>query len=113
MISVNRVLTADDTDALLNTDLSNIPADGQLDIFLGSTQSDTVFTITGPDTEPVARLIRVQQRTNGVPSLQDDVPYSIPVVAGGHYTVNVDIVTAATVGLVATFRSLEELGLAD
>lgn len=111
MITVNRVLTADDTDALASTDLANIPADGQLDVFISSTQSDTVFTLTGPDTEPVARLIRVQQRTNGVPSLQDDVPYSIPVVGGGHYTLNVDIVTAATVGIVAIFRALEELGL--
>lgn len=108
MIVVNRTLTADDTDALANTDLSNIPGPGQLDVFIASTQADTVFTLTGPGTEPIARLIRVQQRTNGVPSLQDDVPYSIPV-GPGHYVLNVDIVTAATVGFVARFIGAEEI----
>lgn len=107
-ITVNRVLTADDTDALANTDLANIPDEGQLDLFIASTQNDTVFTFTGPGIEPAARLIRVQQRTNGMPSLQDDVPYSVPV-GPGHYVVNVDIVTAATVGLTALYRSIAEL----
>lgn len=111
MIVVNRTLTADDTDALNGTDLANIPGDGQLDVFIASTQVDTVFTLTGPGTEPVARLIRVQQRTNGVPSLQDDVPYSIPVT-NGHYVLNVDIVTAATVGIIARFISALEIAQA-
>lgn len=108
MIVVTRSLTADDVDALANTDLANIPGVGQLDLFISSTQGDTVFTFTGPGIEPVARLIRVQQRTNGVPSLQDDVPYSIPV-GPGHYVLNVDIVTAATVGFVARFIGAEEI----
>lgn len=108
MIAVNRFLTVDDTDALANTDLANIPGPGQLDLFIASTQNDTVFTLTGPGTEPAARLIRVSQRTNGQPSLVDDVPYSIPVDTG-HYTLNIDIVTAATVGFNAVYRSLEEL----
>ena len=108
MITVQRALTADDADALANTDLANLPDDGQLDVFIASTQSDTVFTLTGPGVEPVARLIRVMQRTNGMPSLQDDVPYSIPV-STGHYVLNIDIVTAATVGFVAIYRTLEEL----
>lgn len=108
MITVTRVLTADDTDALASTDLANVPEDGQLDVFIGSTQNDTVFTLTGPGVEPVARLIRVQLRTNGQPSLQDDVPYSIPVMTG-HYVLNIDIVTAATVVFIAIFRTLEEI----
>ncbi len=108
MITVQRVLTADDTDALAGTDLANIPDDGQLDVFIASTQNDSVFSLTGPGTEPVARLIRVMQRTNGMPSLQDDVPYSVPVTTG-HYVLNIDIVTAATVSFVATYRSIAEL----
>ena len=108
MISVNRFITADDADALASTDLANVPGPGQLDIFLASTQNDSVFTFTGPGVEPVARLIRIGQRTNGQPSLADDVPYSVPVDTG-HYTLNIDIVTAATVGIVAIYRSMEEL----
>lgn len=111
MIVVTRTLTVDDTDALNGTDLANIPGEGQLDVFLASTQSDTVFTLTGPGTEPVARLIRVQLRTNGMPSLQDDVPYSIPVTSG-HYVLNIDIVTAATVNLIARFISAAEIAQA-
>lgn len=109
MIVVTAVISADNTDALSSTDLSNIPDDGQLDLFIASTQNDTVFSVTGPGQEPIARLIKVQLRTNGMPSLQDDIPYSIPVVAGGHYVVNIDIVTAATVNLVAMYRSVDEL----
>lgn len=108
MIVVNRTLTADDTDALANTDLANIPGPGQLDLFIASTQVDTVFTFTGPGVEPIARLIRVQQRTNGVPSLQDDVPYSVPVDTG-HYVLNVDITTAATVNYIARYISALEI----
>jgi len=111
VIVVNRTLTVDDTDALANTDLSNVPGPGQLDVFIASSQVDTVFTLTGPGSEPIARLIRVQQRTNGVPSLQDDVPYSIPVLTG-HYVLNIDIVTAATVGFIARYISAEEIGAA-
>ena len=111
MISVNRFITADDTDALAGTDLANIPGPGQLDLFLASTQNDTVFSFTGPGAEPLARLIRVGQRTNGQPALSDDVPYSMPVDTG-HYVLNIDIVTAATVSFVAVYRTIEELALA-
>jgi hypothetical protein len=108
MISVQRFFTADDTDVLANTDLANIPGPGQLDLFIASTQNDTVFTFTGPGAEPIARLIRVEQRTNGQPSLIDSSPFSVAVDTG-HYTLNVDIVTAATVGVIAHYRSLGEL----
>jgi len=108
MITVQRTITADDADALANTDLANLPQDGQLDIFIASTQNDTVFTLTGPGVEPIARLIRVMQRTNGMPSLQDDVPYSLPV-STGHYVLNIDIVTAATLSFIAVYRTIEEL----
>jgi len=108
MISVQRTITTDDTDALANTDLANIPGPGQLDLYLASTQNDTVFTFTGPGIEPVARLIRVMQRTNGMPSLLDDVPFSVAVDTG-HYVLNIDIVTAATLSFVAVYRSLAEL----
>lgn len=112
MLNNRQFLTADNTDVLSGTDLANIPSDGQLDLFIASTQNDTQVTITGPGIEPAGRLIRVEQRTNGQPSTADSVPYSLPVTQGGHYVINVDIVTAATVGFEAVYRSLEELGLA-
>lgn len=110
MITVNRFITADDSDALANTDLANVPGPGQLDVFLASSQNDSVFTLTGPGTEPVGRLTRISQRTNGQVSLQDDTPYQVPTTFG-HYVLNIDIVTAATVGITAIWRSVEELGL--
>lgn len=106
MIVVQRILTADDTDALAATDLANIPSDGVLTILMASTQNDTTITITGPGQEPIVRTQRVILRTNGQPIISDDLEYSIPVVQGGHYFVNIDIVTAATVGLMAIFRPL-------
>ncbi len=108
MIVVNRTIVASDTDALANTDLANIPGPGQLDIFIASTQNDSVFTLTGPGVEPLARLIRIAQRTNGEPLLSDDTPYSMPVGVG-HYTLNLSIVTAATIGFRAIYRSVDEV----
>jgi len=104
MIVVTRVLSADDTDVLASTDLANIPADGQLDVYAASTQSDTTCSITGPGNEPVIRLRPLQLRTNGQPSLETDVPFTLGAVQGGHYVINIDIVTAATVVVVAIFR---------
>lgn len=109
MITVQTFITADNTDVMASTDLANIPSDGQLDVYIASTQNDTVFTLTGPNIEPAARLQRVEQRTNGQPSLVDSVPFSLPVSQGGHYVLNVDVVTAATVGILFVHRSLDEL----
>jgi len=109
MISVNRFITADDTDALANTDLAQIPGSGLLVIYIASTQNDTQVTVTGPNIEPAGRLIRVVQRTNGVPNMSDDEPFVLPVSQGGKYVLNVDIVTAATVGIFAKFAHAYEL----
>lgn len=109
MILVNRTFTADDTDALANTDLANIPAMGGLEFWFGSTQNDTLLTITGPGQEPVIRLRPIQLRTNGQPLLSDDQPIQIGVAQGGHYVVNIDIVTAATVVMVVKFTPVDEM----
>lgn len=106
MIIVSSTITADNTDVLSGTDLANIPSDGQLDIFLASTQNDTLYSITGPGNEPIARTQKMQLRTNGMPILSDDLPLTLLVTQGGHYIVNIDIVTAATVNLIAIYREL-------
>lgn len=104
MISYTTFISADNTDVLNGTDLANMPSDGILTLYIASTQNDTVFTLTGPGQEPAARLIRVPQRTNGQASLADDLGWSIPVLQGGRYILNVDVVTAATVGITAIFQ---------
>lgn len=104
MIVVSSTITADNTDVLSGTDLANIPGDGQLDVYIASTQNDTVYSITGPGNEPIARLQKCQLRTNGMPVLSDDLPLTLLVSQGGHYIINVDIVTAATVNILAIFR---------
>lgn len=109
MIIVSSTVTADNTDLLAATDLANIPRDGQLDIFIASTQNDTTLTITGPGVEAPIRTQKLQLRTNGMPLLSDDLPISIPVTQGAHYILNLDIVTAATANMIAIWRGLEEL----
>lgn len=104
MIVVQRVISADNTDVLSGTDLAQIPGNGQLDLYIASSQADTVFSISGPANEPLVRLQTAVLRTNGVPSLQDDVPLSLLAIQGGKYVINVDVVTAASVGIVAIFR---------
>ena len=112
MISVTRYITADNTDVLSGTDLAQIPDQGTLGLYIASTQADTVVTITGPGIEPAGRLITVQLRTNGQPNQSDDLGYLLPVVQGGKYVINVDVVTAATVGIIASFTSDLEQELA-
>lgn len=96
-------LTTDDVDVLAGTALDQLEAGGQLDLFVMSTQADTVLTITGPDAEPIALSIEVPQETRALRPA-DDLPFSLPLLSGGHYTVNVDIVTAATVQFIAIYR---------
>jgi len=110
MIIVQVTGTADNTDALSGTDLENIPAGGQLDIFGTSTAIDTLMTITGPGQQPIVRARPLQQKTTAYNSLQDDVPFSVPVSQGGHYVIDINIQTAGTFALSAIYRSAAELG---
>lgn len=105
MICVTKTITADDTDILASTDLANVPAEGQLDVFIASTQNDTLFTITGPGNETIIRNQKVQLRTNGMPSMDTDLPLSFGVLSGGHYFLDVNIQTAATVNVLVIHRN--------
>lgn len=109
MIVVRSVTVANNLDVLDGTDLANIPAMGLLQIFAASTQNDTTLTITGPGSEPVIRNRPLTLRTNGQPLHSDDQPLLVGVVQGGHYVLNVTIVTAATVVLETTYFDLEDL----
>jgi len=96
-------ITVDDADALAGTQLDQLEAGGQLDLFLLSTQADTLLSITGPDNEPIVQGVEIPQETRAIRPT-DDVPLSLVVVTGGHYTVNIDIVTGATVPFLAIYR---------
>lgn len=96
-------ITVDDADVLDGTALQQLEAGGQLDIFVLSTQADTLFTLTGPDNEPIAQAIEIQQETRAIRP-GDDIPLSLAVISGGHYTANVDIITAGTVQFMAIYR---------
>ena len=96
-------ITADDTDVLAGTQLDQLEAGGQLDILALSTQLDTLMTIIGPDNEPIAYDIEIPSETRAIKP-GDDLSFSLAVRTGGHYTISVDIVTAATVQFMAVYR---------
>jgi len=96
-------LVADDADVLGGTSLDQLEAGGQLDIFLLSTQADTLLSISGPDNEPIATNVEVPQETRAIRPT-DDLPLSLSVPTGGHYTIDVNIVTAAVVQVMAIYR---------
>ncbi len=96
-------LTVDDTDVLAGTTLDTLEAGGQLDLFLLSTQADSLVSVTGPDAEPIVTASEIPQETRAIRP-NDDIPLSLPVRTGGHFTVNVDIVTAATVQFMGIYR---------
>lgn len=100
-------VTADDADVLAGTALDQLEAGGQLDILIISTQADTLYSVRGPDNEPLVQGSEVPQQTRA-PSLTDDPQLSLTVRTGGHYTLDVDIVTAATVQLIAMYRKAGE-----
>jgi len=96
-------VTADDTDVLGGTQLDTLQEGGQLDLWLLSSQADSLASIFGPGNEPVASGIEVLNETRA-PRPNDDPPFSLAIMKAGHYTLNIDIVTAATVIVLAVFR---------
>ena len=96
-------VTADDADLLSGTSLDMLEGGGQLDIMLLSTQADTLIDITGPDSEPIILQGEIPQETRAIRPA-DDISFSLPVVQGGHYTVNINIATGATVQAMCIYR---------
>lgn len=96
-------ITADDADVLGGTQLDTLQAGGQLDVFILSTQADTLFSIFGPGNEPLVTAAEVAQETRA-PRPNDDTPFTLVIGKSGHYTVDVNIQTAATVQLLAVYR---------
>lgn len=96
-------ITVDDADALAGTQLDQLEAGGQLDLFLLSSQADTLLSVTGPDNEPIVQAVEIPLEVRAIRPT-DDTPLSLVVQTGGHYTVNIDIVTSAVVQFLAIYR---------
>jgi hypothetical protein len=100
MIQVVRFIVADNPDVLAGSDLDPIPGTVRAAIvYVASSQADTLITIQSPN-QPVARQISPVLRANGVPDVASDPGIAIPLAIGGKLVIAVDIVTAATVGVV-------------
>lgn len=108
MIVVEQVISADDADVLSGTDLDNVPMAGVLIVQAVSTQADTLINITGPGSEPVVRNQALVLRANS--EIQEDDPdYAVGVTQGGHYIIDVNVQTAATVRVRATYVPVDEI----
>lgn len=108
MIQVTGIVTADSTNVLAGSDLQSAPAAGVVLLWIASSQADTRITFTCPP-KVASRNITPHLRTNGVPLVSDDSPVAVPVNGGEQIAVQVDVVTAATVGYVVKFIAKEEL----
>ena len=109
MITVRTFMTADNTDVLDGTDLDSMPGGGLLVIRAASTQNDTLLTITAPNQEAPIRARAMILRANAEIRLNEDEPYVVGMMQGGHAVIAIDVVTAATVQLSATFIDGEDL----
>lgn len=119
MIQVIKKLAATTADILAGTDLENIPASagvlqngccGQLDVFCASTQADHTLNVRKPGGETVLAAQLIQQRTNAVISLADDLPISVPA-SPGRMVVDLTVVTAGNDNLIFVYRDLADLGI--
>lgn len=108
MIVVTRVLTADNTDVLAQTELDQAPEGGSYEILAASSQNDTTISIELGGDE-VVDTRNLPQRTNGVP--EDDADRSFIIIASGgtRPVVAIDIVTAATVYVIITYVPFSEM----
>ena len=97
--------TADDTDLLAGSQFDPTPYDGSLELYGASTQNDTTLQV-----KIASELMRdtagtnggrLPLRTNGMPLISDDPGMIIDVLTGQRAILNLDIVTAATVGIIA------------
>lgn len=100
-ISVPFSISADNADVLSGTQLDPLPYDGELQIFIASSQADTLWSLKLAD-DLVVDNRPVPQRTNGIPQQSDDPGYAQEVINGVKAKIVVDIVTGATVTGIAT-----------
>ncbi len=109
MIVVTTSLSASNADVLNGTDLDSIPTAGVLVVWGASTVADSTITITGPGSEPVVRNRPLPLRANGMPDKLVDQPFSVGVIQGGHYVIDVTEVTAMTATLIVVWYDAQDV----
>lgn len=108
MIQVSGIVQADTTNVLSGSDLQSAPGPGAVLLWIASNQADTIITFTAPP-RVALRNVKPMLRANGVPLVSDDSPVAVAVQGGEQIAVQVDIVTAATVGYFVKFIPKDEL----
>lgn len=96
MITVERVITADDTDFLAGTQLDQPGVPGVYTIWAASTLGDTEISITlGGRTVTNAAIVTL--RANSEIRENEDTNFQMASHTGGRPVININIVTAAVV----------------
>lgn len=81
-ITLNVDLPADNTDVLAGSPLDPIPGPGTVFLYVAASQRDAQLTVGGPAVQGGAFNVPPVLRTNGIPDLSTDMPYTLAVSAG-------------------------------
>ena len=108
MIEVSKYITADNVDVLAGSQLDQISDDGVFEILVASSTATDTITVMLGDAVLVNNQI-IAMRTNGVPSMSEDVPISIETEGGVRPIISIDIATAANVMCRVFFTPYDEL----
>lgn len=109
LVEAERTLTADTTDVLGSTDLRQAPGAGAVAVFLASTVADTLATVSIGGRLLKNNTVIGKVATNAQIDALADTPVAAQVEKGDIITVNIDVVTAATVRVKAIWQGV--LGL--
>lgn len=96
-------VTADDSDALVNTSLAFAPGPGAIGIFLASTQADSRATVAVGSRVLKNDSLIGKVGTNAQIDVQADTPTVQPVLGGEKVKVALDVVTAGTIRCMVVF----------
>ncbi len=102
-IEADVTVTADDTDALVNTDLAYAPGPGAIGLWLASTVADSRATITVGRTVVKNDSLIGKVGTNAPIDQLAESPTIVPVRGGEKVRVNLNVVTAATIRAKAVY----------
>jgi hypothetical protein len=96
-IQAEVTVTADDSDALVNTDLAYAPGPGAVGIWLASTVADSRATVNVGGKVVMNDSIIGKVATDAQIDMQAESPLIVPVKGGEKIRVNLDEVSAATI----------------
>ncbi len=90
-------VTADDTDALVNTDLAYAPGPGAIGVWLASTVADSRATISVGNKVVKSDSLIGKVATNAQIDQEAESPTIVPVRGGEKVRINLNVVSAATI----------------